>query len=669
MKGVILSEEELRKEVAYFLKQDAFAFDIESIPGPLEGTRGVAAHNQVVWISLATYGRAITIPLGHPNGDVRLRDKFRKKIDGKFQSFPAVFNEPPKQLRPSVVFEILRPLFFSRTIRKVAHNATIDFVSLKKYFGAIPYGPVSDTIVMQWLLDENIGQISGGPKRPMRKGLKDLTLWYYKVKYDTEEVGKCIEAHEFSKVARYALLDVRYTWTLFVKFKPLLIEDGVSRHADLENEVTEVLFPMNAIGAPVDVEAIKQLETDLTIMLEKIEANIYREAGQIFNINSTPQKQKILFGLKKDGGQGLKSKRLTPAGAKLKKEGMPTGIEHLSTDKEALEQFPDNPLVALLMEYSEIAKLLNTYVRGYLGEEGNPDRPCRVFHGRIHADLVQYGTVTSRFSCREPNLQNIPRPGTDLGTKVRGLFKAPTGYKLVVADYAQIEYRVLAHFLGKGILFDGFWSGVDAHKATAAAMYQVAIEEVTKQMRQDSKAIGFGVLFGAMANKVAAIMKQTVEYAEERIKDYGRTQPEVIQFKKAVVSTARRREIPHITTITGFKRRVWDLNEERWGLRARAERQIFNSLIQGSAAGIIKTAMVRIHKRLLEYNADLPESEKVHLILSVHDELVLQAPEHRAVDAKLMLEEAMAGPEMQTMLKVPLEATALIVDRWSEAKD
>lgn len=669
MKGVILTEEALRKEVAYFLKQDAFAFDIESMEGPLPGTRGIAAHNRVVWLSMATHGRVITIPLGHPNGNVVLRDKFRKLIDRKFVTFPAVYDAPPQQLLPSIAFEILRPLFFNKKIRKIAHNATIDFVSLKKYFGAIPEGPVSDTIVLQWLLDENIGQQAGGPKRPMRKGLKDLVNWYYKVKYDADETGKCIEKHSFKEVARYAMLDAKYTWLLYLMFDPMCITDGLSKHRKLEEDVTEVLFYMNAVGAPVDTEAIKQLEVTLTIMLDKIEADIYRLAGKEFNINSHPQKRQVLFGFKKDGGQGLKSKRLTKAGITAQKKGEPFEFDHLSTDKEALEQFPGNPLVAALLEYAEIDKLRSTYVRGYLGVEGDPDKPCRIFHGRIHADLVQYGTVTSRFSCREPNLQNIPRPGTDLGTQVRGLFRAPEGYKLVVADYAQIEYRVLAHFLGKGILYDGFHEGVDAHKATASAMFQVAIDVVDKVMRQDSKAIGFGVLFGAMANKVAAIMGRSVEYAEERIKDYERTQPEVIQFKKAVVAMARRREVPHITTITGFKRRVWDLLEDNWGRRARAERQVFNSLIQGSAAGIIKTAMVRIHKKLLEYNADLPESEKIHLILSVHDELVLLAPDHRAMDAKLMLEDAMAGPEMQTMLKVPLEADAMIVQRWSQAKE
>jgi DNA polymerase I-like protein with 3'-5' exonuclease and polymerase domains len=260
-----------------------------------------------------------------------------------------------------------------------------------------------------------------------------------------------------------------------------------------------------------------------------------------------------------------------------------------------------------------------------------------------------------------------------LGKKVRGLFRAPKGYKLVVADYAQVEYRVLAHYLGFGILYDGFHSGLDAHKATASAMYNVAIEDVTDSMRQDSKGLGFGTLFGAMANKIAAMLKQPVSYAQEKIDDYDATQPEVGQLKKAVVAAAKKRKVPHITTLTGFKRRVWDLKlpdtRDTWGARMRAERQVFNSLIQGGAAGLIKMAMVRMYDLLKEdWEKNPGAADRISLILSVHDELVLLAPEHRAEEAKAMLEEAMTGQEMQDMLKVPLEADAKIVDRWSQAK-
>jgi len=671
MDGVILTEEALKEEVAYFLKQDAFAFDIESMDGAEPDTRGVPAHNRVVWISFATYGRSFVVPLGHPNGDVVLQKGGKKKNreTGKFDTIPVIYDAPPKQLLPSVAFEILKPLFFSNLI-KVAHNSVMDFVSLAKYYGRIPFGPVHDTIVDQWMLDENIGQIAGGPKRPINKSLKTLIEWYYGVKYDKEGVGKCIEKHPFSKVATYALQDARNTWLLHRQFLARLAVAGLEAHLKLERDVTEVLHAMNLEGAPVDVQAIHELEKLLTQKLAEIEGRVYKVAGKRFNINSPKQKQEILYGFKKDGGQGLKAWKLTDSGKDKKRKHLPLDIYCYSTDKEALESYPANELCAVLLEYQEVAKLLTTYVIGYLGVEDNPDKPRRIFNGRIHADLVQYGTVTSRFSCRDPNLQNIPRPGTELGTAVRGLFRAPEGYKLVVADYAQVEYRVLAHYLGQGVLYDGFHAGVDAHKATAASMFQCSIDVVTKVMRQDSKALGFGVLFGAMEEKIAATMGQTVEYAKARIEDYNRTQPEVQKFKEHVWRTAKKRDVPAIRTITGFERRVWDIkSDERWK-RLRAERQLFNSLIQGGAAGLIKMAMVRLHKALKEdYSRHNNPADKISLVLSVHDELVLLAPEHRAQDAKLMLEEAMAGEEMQSMLKVPLEADAVIVDRWAEAKD
>src|ERR1700741_5104413 len=472
MEGVILTEEALRKEVAYFLKQDAFAWDTETMDGTSPDTRGVPTRNTVVWISMATHGRTIVIPIGHPNGDVLLRKGFSKKNPEtkKMEKFFPIYNEAPQQLKPSVVFEILRPLFFNKRIKKIAHNATFDFISVEKYFGAIPSAPMEDSIVFQWLLDENIGQMAAGPKRPMGKGLKLLTKWYYAVDYDKEEVGKQIELHPFSKVARYSLLDARYTWLLWKRFSKGLLEEELWPITALENQVTEVCSHMGLVGAPVDVQAIEELKVDLTRRLEVIEAKIYRAAGKVFNINSNPQKREILFGYKKDGGQALKPVKFS------KKTKEP------STDAETLAKYVGNPVVDALLEYQEVSKILNTYVIGYIGDEEN-GKPCRIFNGRIHTDLVQYGTVTGRFSSREPNLQNIPRPDTDLGKKIRGLFMAPPGYRLLVADYGQMELRILASMIGYGGLYDGFQAGIDAHTQTAALVYGVPVEEVQKWQR------------------------------------------------------------------------------------------------------------------------------------------------------------------------------------------
>lgn len=680
MRGVIFTPEELREEVEYFLKQDSFVFDVETMDGPIEGTRGIPTQNRVVWMSMSTYGRTIVIPMGHPNGDVMLHREFKKKNKetGKFETFPAVFSEAPKQMRPSEVFEILRPLFFHPKIIKGAHNATFDFISIYKYYGILPSGPMACTLTAQWLLDENIGQPgSGGPKRPRAKGLKDLVEWYYGVKYDKDNVGKCVEKHVFKKVARYAYLDSQYDWVLWLKLREQIKEQALEPIWQLESSVTVVCCAMGIVGAPVDVAALQELDEFLTGRLEEIEAKIYRAAGKTFNIRSNPQKVKILFDPKKEGGQGLKPKKFS------KKTQEP------STDKESLEEYEGNAVVDALLEYAEVDKLRGTYVRAYLGEEGNPDKPCLIFAGRIYTDLVQYGTVTGRFSSRSPNLQNIPAPRSELGKKVRGLFKAPPGYKLLVADYGQMELRILASMIGFGGLYDGFHAGIDAHTQTAALVFGVATEAVEKWQRDAAKTLNFAIVYGAQNKKVAATLGISVEEADQLLLNHRKAFPEIYKFKDQIFKLAQSRtEEPYIRTILGRKRRVWeavpkianmeakklpwweDYNHHKCVnyVLARAERQVVNSLVQGSLGDIIKLAMVRMHD-VLSKDAMINPDNQIHMILSVHDELVVLCPEDRVEEGSAMLLEAMIGSEVQKLIKVPLDVGEIrVVDRWAEAK-
>lgn len=678
MDGLILTEEQLKKEVEYFLKQDAFAWDTETMDGASPDTRGVPSQNTVVWIALSTYGRTICIPVGHPNGDVLLQKAHKKKDPEtkKFVQYPYIYDAPPEQLKPSRVFDILRPLFFNNKITKIAHNAPFDLISVEKYFGAVPSEPVEDSIVLQWLIDENIGQMAAGPKRPLAKKLKTLVKWYYDLDYDKEEVGKRIEDHPFKKVARYIMLDARNAWLLRKKFRQIIQEETLEPITALENQTTAVCSQMGVIGAPVDVQAIEGLRVDLTQRLVQIEAKIYRAAGRVFNINSVPQKQEILFGLKKDGGQALKPIKFS------KKTGQP------STDSETLEKYVGNAVVDALLEYQEVSKILNTYVIGYIGDEEN-GKPCRIFNGRIHTDLVQYGTVTGRFSSREPNLQNIPRPDTDLGKKIRGLFMAPPGFKLLVADYGQMELRILASMIGHGGLYDGFQAGIDAHTQTAALVYGVPVDQVEKWQRSVAKTLNFAIVYGAQAAKIAKTLKITVEEAEQLLENHRKAFPEIYQFKDYILKLAKSRKTdPHIRTMLGRKRRVWEVLPEiarkeaprlEWydpsqpwraerSILARGERQVINSLVQGSLGDIIKLAMVRMHKLTSEDALKNPGSE-IHMILSVHDELVILCPDNRIEEGRAMLLESMVGKEVQDLIKVPLDVGNVVVcERWSEAK-
>ena len=375
------------------------------------------------------------------------------------------------------------------------------------------------------------------------------------------------------------------------------------------------------------------------------------------------QKQEILYSPVDKGGQGLKPWKATDTGKKqLRRHDECT---NWSTDDEVLQGFPDNPVARALREYGDVHKLLSTYVLAYLGDPANDKEP-QIYEDRIHADFVQYGTNTRRFSCRAPNLQNIPRPDTPLGKLIRGAWCAEPGEKLVIGDYGQIELVMFAHFAGSGALYDVFINGGDPHQMTAD---KLGIE------RQQGKRLNFSMSFGAGLYLVASMLGVSVDAAREILADHRRAFPELYQLKEDIINTCRSREpVPYVHTLLGGMRRLPEINryaprraaeEDRKaidGIRMRAERQAVSAVIQGSAADLIKLAMVRADVLL---GQQIPEAR---LTLCVHDEIVLEVPEQYAEKAKDILEEAMTGPEIQRLIRVPLVADAKIVDRWSQAK-
>ncbi len=663
MPHVILTKEDLADTVAYFKQHDSFTFDVETVGRH----RGVPSQNQVTWLSMATHGAAVAIPMGHPNGDVLISKATRKKNreTGKFTPIPAVWDEPPPQLRPGQVFEALQPLLFGEQYRKIAHNAVFDLVSVAKYYdGQLPVPKYGCTLVGSWLLDEN-----------RLNGLKPRVVAEYGHKYDNENVGRQVEIHPFSKVARYAILDAKYTWLLWKRIVPLLQAEGLSRAMSLELGVLEVLLDMALTGAPVDLEALHKLDAELTAEVARIIEEVYKAAGQVFNINSTKQKADVLFGKKSAGGQGIKPTKLTKGGRTKKRDGVKPTIYDYSTDAEELKKHDDNKVCATLLEYQEVNKLLGTYVHGYLGDEAE-GKPSIIFNGRIYPTFKQYGTVSGRFSASEPNLQNVPAPGSPLGAAVRGLFVAPQekvtvfqeqkpvelGWKLLIADYGQIELRVMAHFLGCGAWYDGFFAGIDAHTATANAVFGVPFEDVSKDQRNRSKTLAFATLFGAQAATVAKSMGSTVPEAQAFLDLQARKMPEVGKFRDWLIRDALSYDIPQIRTLVGRKRRLPDLASPVDWIREKAERQCLNSLIQGSAADLNKMAIIRMG-HLCKQN-----KEWLRLSLTVHDELVVHCREDKVEEGAELLQRAMIGPGIQEMLKVPITADVKICDRWSEAK-
>lgn len=691
---IITTEDQLAEVVEYFARCDTFAFDIEG-----HGIyRSIPAKAELTWLSMATDGAAAAIPFGHPNGYRLLKKATRKKnpITKKFDPVPAVFSPPPTQLRPSQVFNSLRPLFFSdRT--KVGHNIAFDLVSVTKYFGEIPPPPYRDTQIAQWILDENFSprlfsdRLNRYYEAPKNFGLKEMVEHYFGVRYDLENVGKNVDKHTFGKVAKYSYLDSKYTWLLHELLIPQIPQQDVQQVFDLEMHVLKALLRMAISGVSVDMDALYSLKKDLeeTIVLQ--EGEVYKAAGRKFAIGSVPQKQDVLYAPKKLGGQGLKTKRLTDAGKKKKRAGQEITIGDFSTDKHALADFPDNPVVKSMLAHAETETLLTSFVLPYLGDPDN-DKPPLVIDGRVHPQFKQHGAVTGRFSCKSPNMQQVPRPGKPMATKVRGLFKAPEAKTLVVADYGQIELRVLAHYIGKGALYEGFLEGVDAHTATAALIFGVKWEDVTKDQRQIAKGCSFCVVYGGGAATLAGQAGISVAEAKKFLALHQEMFPEIYSFTDRVVERARARETPHIVTLAGRVRRIPQLsrraalaearsilrgqkyNERElestvWSVMSRAERQTVNSLIQGSAADLAKIALVRLDEA---YGADFEkhrdENQRISLCLTVHDEFVSIAPKSREAEASAMVKEAMIGDEIQKLIRVPLVTDVHLVDSWDKAK-
>jgi DNA polymerase I-like protein with 3'-5' exonuclease and polymerase domains len=536
--NVLQTVEQVEEFVEYALHQDAVGFDIET----WGDNRGVPHLNDLAWISLSTKERDAVVSFQHPVGtkvvgETRVPRKFG---NGTRMYREPVYEKPPLQPDRAEVLRVLEPLLFSETILKAAHGGQFDIASLAKYYGdrIIP-APVTCTITVNWLVNEN----------RKRFGMKYVTKDEYGFAYDDENVGKCVEKYPYNTVAHYAHCDSTYCYCELMRLLPEIDRQGLRRVYDLENDILRILSRIRLTGIRVDEPRLHQMKLDLEPKISDLETGIYVAAGKRFNLNSTPQKRDVLFGPKSEGGQGLKPWRLTKTAKQKKKAAEQQGREYTpeftdwSTDGEALETFRGNPVIDALLDYQDVYKIYTTYVLGYIGDETHD---CRIYEGRVYTDFVQYGTKTGRFSSRDPNLQNIPRPDTELGKLVRGAFIADEGHKLVVADYGQIELVVLAHYLGRGKLYEGFWEGIDPHVMTAAMVLGKRPEDITKDERQKfGKSINFAVVYGAGISKVASMIGCGNQEAKAVLNKHRAEFPEIYEYKDFVLSECQGPAYPH----------------------------------------------------------------------------------------------------------------------------
>ena len=408
-------------------------------------------------------------------------------------------------------------------------------------------------------------------------------------------------------------------------------EAGMGKLLDeIELPLCEVLAQMEHAGIAADRQGIEAFGKELQAALAAELDAIYEAVGYEFNVNSPKQLGKALF-----EDLGLPTRRKTKSG--------------YSTDAETLESLRHyTPVIDHILQYRTYQKLNSTYVEGLLKVIGAD--------GRVHSTFIQTETRTGRISSAEPNLQNIP-VRTRLGSRFRKYFVAPPGMTLLDADYSQIELRLLAHISGDEAMREAFCTGADIHRSTAAKIYGLAPEQVTPALRSSAKAVNFGIVYGIGAFSLSKDIGVSVKEADAFIKNYFANFPRVRQYLDETV--AHGRENGYVTTLYGRRRMLPELASSNFNVRSLGERMAMNTPIQGTAADIIKLAMVHVSRRLAA------EGLRARLILQVHDELIVECPEDEAERAAAILGEEMRGA---AHLSVPLTAEVNRGRTWYEAK-
>ncbi|MBS7397689.1 MAG: DNA polymerase I, partial [Ruminiclostridium sp.] len=395
---------------------------------------------------------------------------------------------------------------------------------------------------------------------------------------------------------------------------------------DIEIPLAKVLTAMEREGVKVDVEGIKRFGEQISKKAEDISREIYDYAGGEFNIGSPKQLGTVLF------------EKLELPGSKKTKTGY-------STNAEVLESIADkHPIVPLITEYRALTKLQNTYVTGLLKVVGED--------GRVHSTFKQTETRTGRISSAEPNIQNIP-VRTPLGREMRRFFTAKDGYLLIDADYSQIELRVLAHISGDETMRKAFNEGVDIHTMTASQVFDQPVQWVTPELRSKAKAVNFGIVYGIGAFSLSKDIGVTVSKASEYIKAYLSKYSGIAHYMEQTVAKAKRDG--YVETMFGRRRYIKELAAKNKNLQAFGERVAKNTPIQGTAADIIKIAMIRVYDRLKQSGLD------AKLILQVHDELIVEAREDCAEEVAALLREEM---ENAVKLAVPMTVDVNIGKTW-----
>lgn len=580
-----------------------------------------AVDAELVGISLCTApGKACYIPIAHvvetagaATGQANL-----------FDAAPTTTVQAlaPGQLPRERVLELLRPMLTHPGVLKIGHNLKYDLVVLAKY--GVTIAPVGDTMLMSYCLTAGLhGQ-----------GMDFLSAQYlghqpisFTSLVGTGKAQKLFSQVDIAAATAYAAEDADCTFRLYERFRNAIPQQQVATVYDtIERPLIPVIADMELAGITVDTAMLDRLSQEFAEKLAVLEREIVAMAGVEFSVASPKQLGEVLF-----------EKLQLPGGKKGK-----TGA--YSTDAETLETL-DHPIAAKVMEWRQFAKLKSTYT-DTLGQCISPS------DGRVHTSYAMAITTTGRLSSSDPNLQNIPIR-TEEGRRIRTAFIAPEGRALISADYSQIELRLLAHVADIPVLKDAFRNGTDIHAVTASQMFGVPVAEVTGELRRRAKTINFGIIYGISAHGLATRLGIGRSEAADYIARYFAQYPGIREYMERTVAFAR--EHGYVTTLDGRKVHVKDINSKNGGFRQFSERAAINAPLQGTAADIIKRAMVSVHALL--------EGTGAKLLLQVHDELVVECAQGQAEALAPRIKRAM---EQVVNLSVPLTVEVGVGRHWGE---
>jgi DNA polymerase-1 len=536
-----------------------------------------------------------------------------------------------KQLPKSEIIEALRDAFENPKIQKVGHNIKYDAVLLAR--NGLRVKPLSfDTMIAEWLTNPTSRNL----------GLKNLAWVRLNIKMtEIEElIGKGRNQRSMAEVsiedaAAYAADDAVVPLQLKTELEGELSEKQAQElFKDIEMPLVQILADMEMAGIKLDVDYLAEMSEELSQRISSIKTQIYEAVGEEFNLNSPQQLSEALFD----------RLQLTPPDRTQK-----TSSGFYSTAVGTLEAMKgDHPVVDWVLEYRELSKLKSTYVDA-LPQQVNPQT------GRVHTSYNQAGSVTGRLASSDPNLQNIPIR-TEIGRQVRRAFVAEPGKVLLSVDYSQVELRIVAHMSGDETMLEAFRYGQDIHAATAAAVFDVPIDEVTKEQRSRAKGVNFGLIYGMSAFGLSRYTDITLAEAEDFVNAYFEQFPGVKNYLERIKRQAAEQE--YVETLLGRRRYFPGLRTQtNRNIRNREEREAINSPIQGTAADIMKIAMLRVPGALSEAGL----SGK--MLLQVHDELVLECPVEELQQTADLVSKVM---QEAYPLKIPLQTDARSGPNWNE---